>query len=75
MRCVKDLLKDMGFNADAPEGTKDAFLKHLMRAAQQTGNPENRSQDSAPRPLASAKKEEPQQLSFDPEILGLKQKY
>jgi hypothetical protein len=33
MKKVSDLLREMGFNKDAPLATQEAFLKHLIKAA------------------------------------------
>jgi hypothetical protein len=60
MRRAKDILKDLGFNADAPMATKEAFLRHLVRAAQVQSQP---SQERQTQPE--------KQLSFDAEILGI----
>jgi hypothetical protein len=62
MHKVGDLLKELGFNKDAPIGTQKAFLRHLVAKAE------------APRPVPVAQapvKEQPVQLSFDPKILGI----
>ncbi|AZZ38243.1 hypothetical protein CIK05_00115 [Bdellovibrio sp. qaytius] len=36
MKKASDLMKEMGFNKDAPVATQEAFIKHLIKAA--TGN-------------------------------------
>jgi len=63
MRKVGDLLKDMGFNENAPIETQKAFFRHLVAKA------------ALPRtPSQPPKAEEPktgEQLAFDPKILGL----
>lgn len=33
MKKVSDLMKEMGFNQNAPTATQEAFLKHLIKAA------------------------------------------
>lgn len=33
MKKASDLLKEMGFNKNAPVATQEAFLKHLIKAA------------------------------------------
>lgn len=68
MHKVGDLLKDLGFNKDAPLETQKAFLRHLIAKAAIP-------KDAAPAPSfvatpTPAKVEEPVQLSFDPKILG-----
>ena len=55
MRRVGEVMKDLGFNKDAPLETQKAFIRHLIRAA--NGSP----------PIQIP--EDPQ-LSFDPVILG-----
>jgi hypothetical protein len=67
MRQIGDLMKDLGFNAEAPIETQKAFIRHLIRRANET---------SRERPSPILKQEEPKgpeegQLSFDPKILGI----
>ena len=64
MRPIGDLMKDMGFNADAPLETQKAFIRHLIRAA--NGAPPPR-----PTEIAQAIPEATGQLSFDPAVLGV----
>ena len=33
MRKAEDILKELGFNKEAPESTQNAFLRHLQKAA------------------------------------------
>lgn len=33
MKKASDLMKDLGFNKDAPVATQEAFIKHLIKAA------------------------------------------
>lgn len=33
MKKVGEIMKDMGFNAESPEGTQKAFIKYLIRVA------------------------------------------
>lgn len=33
MKKASELMKEMGFNKDAPVATQEAFLKHLIKAA------------------------------------------
>jgi hypothetical protein len=65
MRKVGDLMKELGFNKDAPVETQKAFIRHLVKAAEQ----------SVPRQPAPAKEvapsTEPIQLSFDATALGV----
>ena len=36
MRKAEDILKDMAFNKDAPESTKEALLKNLRKAMKES---------------------------------------
>lgn len=55
MRRIGDLMKEMGFNSEAPESTQKAFFQHLVEAARVS------KIDRKIEPIAK----EPQQLSFD----------
>ena len=62
MRHTSDILKELGFNEDAPESTKRAFLKHLqgaMEAEKSTASSTNQTQNILHNNSA------PEQLSFD----------
>ena len=63
MRRIGDLLKEMGFNPEAPTSTNKAFFKHLVRAAELASPPSTEVKTTLPQPG--------QQLSFDLEVLGL----
>lgn len=58
MRHVGDLLKELGFNKDAPLETQKAFLKHLVKAAEQPKLP------PLPTEEANHPHQLPQQLSL-----------
>lgn len=62
MHKVGDLLRELGFNKDAPMETQKAFFRHLVAKAELPRE--------APK-AAPPSKEEPAQLSFDPKILGV----
>jgi len=75
MRRIDELLRELGFNSEAPAATQSAFVRHLMRAAQ-------KHSPHVPQALANKPTEEvvtpptPRQeseiqLSFDPEILRI----
>jgi hypothetical protein len=75
MRRIDELLRELGFNSEAPTATQTAFVRHLMRAAQ-------KNSQLAPATLANkpteeivtppTSRQEPEiQLSFDPEILRI----
>ena len=72
MRSIGELMKDMGFNKDAPIDTQKAFIRHLIKAANE--NQRNvapiEAASSAPHSQAPAEA----QLSFDPTILGMQSK-
>jgi len=55
VRQPSDILKEIGFNEDAPESTKRAFVKHLERAI-------HTEISTSPRPEISSPNE---QLSFE----------
>jgi hypothetical protein len=62
MRRLGDIIQDLGLKEDGPLNTKEAFVRHLIRAANATSpqlpleKPEQKPTDA--------------QLSFDPSILG-----
>jgi hypothetical protein len=71
MRRVGDLLRELGFNGDAPMSTQRAFLRHLERAATVTRGSESSVEVKPTAPSTSpASIKADAQLSFDPEILG-----
>lgn len=64
MRRVGDLMKDLGFNKEAPLETQKAFIMHLIRAA-------NGAAPITEIPKQNLKHESVgEQLSFAAEILG-----
>lgn len=66
MKSVGEILKDLGFNKDAPLETQKAFVRHLIKQAEIT--------KPTPIPEANTEKsvtESNGQLSFDPKILGV----
>ena len=63
MRAIGEIMKDLGFNADAPLETQKAFVRHLIAAA-------NGVAQSPPSPTLTAPRNGDPQLSFDPAILG-----
>jgi hypothetical protein len=54
MHRIGDLMKDLGFNKDAPEDTAKAFIRHLIGAAN-VSQIQRKSKQVEP---------EPEQLSF-----------
>lgn len=68
MRSIGDLMKEMGFNKDAPMETQKAFIRHLIRAANETSRTPATPIEAVSQPVLA------EQLSFDPEILGMSSK-
>ena len=62
MRHTSEILEELGFNEDAPESTKQAFLNHLNNAAR-ASQAEKSTFSSTDIALPAAPI--PQQLSFD----------
>lgn len=73
MKKAGQLMEEMGFNKDAPQATKEAFLKHLIKAA--TGNhvvtpsEEKEIETNKNKIIKMALPEPPEQLVFDFEKL------
>jgi hypothetical protein len=65
MRSIGELMKDMGFNKDAPVETQKAFIRHLIRAANETSRAPAMPVAAQVKPATAEA-----QLSFDPAILG-----
>lgn len=65
MKKVGEIMKEMGFNKEAPDSVKEAFIKNLIKSA--TGvTVETPSEKAMARPLSKASESKPaQQLSFD----------
>jgi hypothetical protein len=73
MRSIGELMKDMGFNKDAPVDTQKAFIRHLIKAANE--NQRNVPPlEAAPAPVSQLQPLAEAQLSFDPTILGTQSK-
>lgn len=68
MHSAKDILKALGFNAQAPESTKTAFLNQLSRAA----NELQKAEVIEPNFTSRSEEHLPEQLSFDSKLLGFK---
>lgn len=58
MRHIGELLKELGFNKDAPLETQKAFLKHLVRASEQPKLPPPAEE------ISTQSTQAPQQLSL-----------
>lgn len=66
MKKAGDIMKDMGFREDAPDSLKEAFVRHLVKAATgisvEPGPNEKKAQTSR---HSSPDKQGPHQLEFD----------
>lgn len=67
LRPVGELMKELGFNKDAPLDSQKAFVRHLIRSANQTSRTPF---FQMPASEGKAELQDPQ-LSFDAEILGV----
>jgi hypothetical protein len=62
MKKVSEIMQELGFNKDAPEGTKEAFVRHLIKIStgvDTAAGPAERKEEQ----VRTAKKES--QLSFN----------
>lgn len=58
MKSIGELMKEMGFNPDAPVETQKAFFKHLVKDA-------DSKQQERQRKSETVTEEKPAQLEFD----------
>ena len=58
MKSIGEIMKEMGFNPDAPLETQKAFFKHLVQDA-------DSKQQKRQEKVETPDKEEPAQLEFD----------
>lgn len=74
MKRTADLMREMGFRDDASEGAKEAFLKHLIKAAHgvevETPTEKRKRQtkewlEASQKTTETPTKGEPEQLSFN----------
>jgi hypothetical protein len=63
VRRIGELLKDLGFNKDASVEVQKAFVRHLVKQADKTAQPQRI-------PETKPESKDPQ-LSFDAEVLGV----
>lgn len=63
MKSAREILDELGFNPDAPAGSRRAFLNHLRREAARLSP---RPAEAKPEPAPPGPTE---QLSFDPKLL------
>ncbi len=71
MRPVGEILKELGFNEEAPLGTQKAFFRHLVQHAETVRLQNSRVADEKNETQKQSLTETSTQLSFDPKILGL----
>lgn len=75
MKRMSKMMEEMGFNKDASEGAKEAFIKHLLKASMgvnvQTPSEKREMEKNRDRiiPITAAKKG-PEQLAFDLDATG-----
>ena len=62
MRQPSDILKEIGFNEDAPESTKRALLKHIQGALESEKSTNSSTKEES---KTVHNKSAPEQLSFD----------
>ncbi len=68
MKKINDIMKEMGFNKDAPDSVKEAFIKHLIKAS--TGisvitPTEKKIIQDNPDKIVQFRSQIPSQMSFD----------
>ena len=68
MKKINDIMKEMGFNKDAPNSVKEAFIKHLIKAS--TGvdvitPTEKKIIQDNPDKIVQFRSQIPSQMSFD----------
>lgn len=56
MRQISEIMEELGFNKEAPEGAQKAFIKNLIKEA-------NRAKFAAPRKKANKQNEEASAIS------------
>lgn len=66
MKKIGNLMQELGFNKDAPDGVKEAFIKHLIKASTgaSVATPSEKK-EMAENPQRVVHFKAPQQLSFD----------
>ncbi len=77
MKSIKEIMSELGFNADAPLDTQKAFFKNLVAAANATAPfsqhktqiiptmVEKKASEPTPAPIKKQKTPVPEQLAFD----------
>ena len=71
MRQIGNLLKELGFNKDAPIESQKAFVRHLLQHAETVRILNSRPETPSLEVEKQIVTETSTQLSFDPNILGL----
>lgn len=66
MKRLGQLMSEMGFNKDASEGAKEAFIKHLIRASEGVNvTTPTEKREMAANPQKIVELPQPIQLSFE----------
>lgn len=63
MKKIGEIMQELGFNKEAPDSVKEAFIKHLVYASTGT-RLENRQNQEPNKQLTYKYEKEPVQLSF-----------
>lgn len=71
MRSGGEILKELGFNEEAPLATQKAFFRYLVQHAETVRLQNSRVPDEKSETQKQNLTETSTQLSFDPKILGL----
>lgn len=71
MRPIGDILKELGFNKEAPLETQKAFFRHLVQHAETVRIQNSRMENAISETEKQTVTETSTQLSFDPKILGM----
>ncbi|MNJ91046.1 hypothetical protein D3C87_86900 [compost metagenome] len=66
MKKMGDLMQELGFNKNAPDSVKEAFIKHLIKASMGVNvMTPSEKKEIAENPTKFVQLKTPQQLSFD----------
>ncbi|WP_374034455.1 hypothetical protein ACES2I_00125 [Bdellovibrio bacteriovorus] len=66
MKKIDQLMAELGFNKNAPDSVKEAFIKHLIKASTGVSVPTpSEKKEMAAHPERIVQFKTPQQLSFD----------
>lgn len=66
MKKIGNLMQELGFNKNAPDSVKEAFIKHLIKSSTGVSVPTpTEKREIAENPQRIVQLKNPQQLSFD----------